>query len=113
MSAKRTFTHTLTALERGLVVEDLDAKLRALVNQCRDTNKKGSIALVLTIDPGKGSAFVIDAEVKIKLPQHNRFGTLMFPTPEGHLQRNDPLQGELEGIRSVDAPPDQEVRKAS
>lgn len=108
---KRTFALTVDTLRHGELSDELNEKLRELVLKCQDTDKAGSITLTLTLKPTKSGALEVIDEVKVKEPKADKGATLMFPTVEGHLQRNDPAQGELDGIRSVggdDAP----VRRA-
>jgi len=47
--------------------------------------------------------------VSLRLPKPERGVSIFFATPDNNLQQNDPRQGELEGIRSVDAEPEKAV----
>lgn len=98
---KRTFVQTLDTLRYGELTSELDKNLRELVLACTGANKGGELVLKIKLKPTKSGAIDLIDEVSMKLPKQDKGTTLMFPTVEGHLQRNDPAQGELEGIRSV------------
>jgi hypothetical protein len=73
------------------------------VQRAIDTGKAAEITLKIKIKPeanGK-QVFILD-EIKSKIPQFAREQTILFPTPEGNLQREDPRQTSIPGIRSVD-----------
>lgn len=97
---RRPFPDTLRDLRGGETLEDLAAKLQELVHAVQSTAGGGSITLVIEVKPAKGSseAVIVTDHIKSKLPQLRAQGTLMFPTPEGNLQRNNPNQRELPGI---------------
>lgn len=97
----RPFTDLLTALRFGELHEELTDKLNELVTTCTDTGKAGTLTLTLKLKPSKGGAIEISDDVKTKLPSFEHASTLMFPTPEGNLQREDPRQLKLEGLREV------------
>lgn len=100
---RRKFSQTIDNLRRGALGDELDNALRDLVNQCRLTERKGQLILTLTIKPTKGQHFEVIDDVKLKAPVAEKGTTLMFPTPEGWLTRNDPQQADLvDQIREVD-----------
>lgn len=103
----RPFTDTLVALRYGQTHDELTDALNELVNRCTNTNKAGKLVLTLSLKPGKGGQLEITDDMKLTLPKEDRASTIMFATPEHNLQREDPRQRPLEGIRSVD----QEVRE--
>src|SRR5882672_4541380 len=107
---KRSFTQTLETLRHGELTGELDKHLRELVIACDGASKAGE--LTLKIKPTKSGAMEIIDDFSVKMPKADRSTTIMFPTVEGNLQRNDPAQGELDGIRVVE--PDQRpVRSAT
>jgi hypothetical protein len=97
----RPFIDTLTALRYGELHDELSEKLNELVTACSETGKAGALTLTLKLKPSKGGAMEISDEVKSKVPKLEHGSTLMFPTPEGNLQREDPRQLKLEGLREV------------
>lgn len=99
--AIRPFIDTLTALRYGELHDELSEKLNELVAACADTGKAGTLTLTLKLKPSKGAALEISDEVKVKVPKLEHGSTLMFPTPEGNLQREDPRQLKLEGLLEV------------
>jgi hypothetical protein len=102
MAPTRTFNDTLAALRYGTLSDELNSKLRELVGACSATGRKGALALTITLKPGKGGQIEVADELKVTLPKEEKGTTLLFATPENALQRDDPRQLTLEGLRSVD-----------
>jgi len=97
------FTHTITQLRYGQTAEELSEHVARCVNAARDTNKIAELTIKLRFKPEANGAqiFIID-EIKPKIPSFPREATILFPTPQGNLQREDPRQTSLPGLRSVD-----------
>lgn len=97
---RRSFADTLRDVKGGDAIEELDSQLQQLVQQVQRTHKGGSLKLTMEIKPMKGSteAVVVKATVTTKAPTFDDAGTVLFPTPEGNLQRNFHKQDELPGI---------------
>lgn len=97
---RKTFADTLRDIRAGQHIEELDAKLQQLVQQIQRTNKAGKLTLTLDIKPMKGSteAVVVKATIAVKEPAFDDAGTVLFPTPEGNLDRAYHKQPELPGI---------------
>ena len=58
--------------------------------------------LSIKIKPvGKAGQVELDSDLKVKKPKPVRGKTLMFATPDNNLQREDPRQRTLDGVRSV------------
>lgn len=108
----RTFAQTIDSLRFGTLSDELTDKLRELVNQCATTGRAGTITLTLALKPGKGGQIEVFDEVKLKLPKEEKGSSLMFATPENNLQREDPRQMQLEGLRSVE-PTTGELRRVT
>ena len=98
----RTFTSTVEALRFGALGDELTDKLRDLVASCATTGRAGAITLTLALKPGKGGQIEVFDEIKVKLPKEEKGSSLMFATPENNLQREDPRQLSIDGLRSVD-----------
>lgn len=97
----RPFNEFLANLRFGEAHDELSEKLNQLVEQCVKTDKAGTLTFTVTLRPTKGGAVEVTDDVKIKSPELPHGATLMFPTPENNLQRTDPRQGTLEGVRVV------------
>ncbi len=100
----RPFTDTLREIRDGDALNEISAKLNQVVGAVRETGKAGTVTLKLTIKPaGKGnvSAIFVEDMITSKLPKHDTGSTIFFPTPEDNLQRKNPAQDELPGLRSV------------
>ena len=98
----RTFTDTIGALRFGTLSDELTDKLRDLVATCAATGRNGALTLTLQLKPGKGGQIEVFDEIKVKLPKEEKGSSLMFATPENNLQREDPRQLQLDGLRTVD-----------
>lgn len=96
--------------------DELADGLNDLVHACTETGKSGSITLTLKLKPlsGKASQIEIESDVKVKEPALPRAKNLMFATPDNNLQREDPRQQTLEGLRTPAQEEDAqaEIRKA-
>lgn len=98
----RTYTSTIEALRFGTLGDELTDKLRDLVATCATTGRAGAITLTLALKPGKGGQIEVFDEIKLKLPKEEKGSSLMFATPDNNLQREDPRQLTLDGLRTVD-----------
>lgn len=98
----RPFTDTLGALRFGTLNEDLSKSLNELVQACSSTGKTGELTLKIKLKPGKGGQIEVFDDIKLNAPKEERGSSIMFATPEGNLQREDPRQMQLEGLRAVD-----------
>ena len=97
---RRSFVDTLRDVRAGETLEQLDAELQNLVQAIMRTNKAGKLKFELDIKPMKGSteAVVCKATVTVKAPVFDDAGTVLFPTPDGNLERSYHKQAELPGI---------------
>ncbi|WP_407715761.1 hypothetical protein ACJJWD_09400 [Comamonas testosteroni] len=69
-----------------------------------ETGKLSELTLKIKLKPlpGTSGQVELDTDVKSKLPQPTRGKTLMFTTPNNNLQRENPKQQTLEGLRTAD-----------
>ena len=98
----RTFSQTIDTLRFGTLGDELTDKLRDLTAICASTGRAGAITLTLQLKPGKGGQIEVFDEIKLKHPKEEKGSSLMFATPENFLQREDPRQMQIEGLRTVD-----------
>jgi len=97
------FLHTLSTLRYGQTQYELSEELHNAVRRAIYTGKVAEITLKLKIKPeANGAQVFITDEIKSKIPQFTREQTILFPTPEGNLIREDPRQTTLPGIRSIE-----------
>ncbi|AOJ09627.1 hypothetical protein [Burkholderia mayonis] len=101
MAGPKPFNDTLVQLRYGELHEELTDAINEVVMKVASTQKAGKITLTLAFKSGKGGQIEIADELKVTLPKEERGSTIMFATPEGNLQREDPRQKTFEGIRSV------------
>ena len=89
----KPFASWLCEQAAGKTEAELTDGLRDLVHRVTETGKKGSITLVVNVEPMKGDAsmLVVSDEIKLKLPEHDRKASI-FWEKDGQLLRNDPNQ---------------------
>ena len=97
----RPFTDTLNALRYGTLNDDLSTALNELVDKCSATGKVGELTLKIKLKPGKGGQIEVFDDIKVSAPKEERGSSIMFVSPEGNLQREDPRQLQIDGLRSV------------
>jgi len=105
------FNVTVSQLRNGRTQDELSEKLNEVVNACRETGKMGEITLKIKVKPDKGAngQYFLEDAITAKAPQADRGQTIMFGTPEGNLQRNDPRQAEMELRKVSDQPSETKV----
>lgn len=98
--ARRSLFDTLREVRGGEAIEELDASLQRLVRAVLATGGGGRLTLTLDVQPSKGSTeiVVVKDSIKLKEPEVRSKGTVMFPTVEGNLQRQNPNQRDLPGL---------------
>ena len=91
------FVLTLNAIYNGALADELNDKLTEVVRAAEATGKVGSIGITLKIKTkGNSGQVEITPAVTAKIPEHERGTALMFATPEGNLQLQDPRQQALD-----------------
>jgi hypothetical protein len=97
---QRPWEQTLEACEDGKVLVDLDQAMTTAVAALRESfstvggKPRAGITLKVALKMEKGLVFV-DCDVTTKLPKRERAMTLLYPTKDNTLARNDPKQGTL------------------
>ena len=86
------------------LAEELADALNDMVHASTETGKASEVAIKIKLKPLGGSSgqVELDTDVKTKLPQPVRGKTLMFATPDNNLQRENPKQQTLQGLRTAD-----------
>ena len=104
LQAKRKpFTDFLKQVDFGNVEQEATDALQDIVHASTQTGKAGELTLKIKIKPiGTTGQVELEADVKAKVPQPTRGKTLMFATPDNNLQRENPRQTTLEGLRTAD-----------
>lgn len=96
------FLGTLKEIRQGQSLHELSEHLAVLVEAVRATGRKGSLTYTLTIKPaskGETVTLMVEDAVSVKRPNPERGTTVFFATNDNGLQRNDPRQPELLGLR--------------
>ena len=86
------------------LAEELADALNDMVHASTETGKASELTVKIKLKPVGGSSGQVELEtdVKSKLPQPTRGKTLMFSTPNNNLQRENPKQQTLAGLRTAD-----------
>jgi hypothetical protein len=97
------FIRTAGELRGGLFLDEVSGELNMLVAAVRDTARGGKLIITLAIKPASKDAnvLVIEDSVTVKMPRSERGNTILFATNKNTLQRHDPRQPELSGLREV------------
>lgn len=105
------FLKTFQEIRRGELVMELGAHLTDLVMGVRETGRAGELVIKIKLAPaskGNIDTLLITDDVKVKRPTPERGATILFATKTNTLQRHDPRQPELSGLREVVALPRKE-----
>lgn len=100
--AGEDFCEVLRELRQGSSVEMLTEELRDLVQAVRDTGRRGKLVLTLDVKPastGDNVVLTLADTVKVTKPSIERVETIFYAGKGNVLQRNDPRQPELAGLR--------------
>lgn len=103
----RPFGAWLQEQSSGATHEELSEGLWDLTARVRETGKKGTLTLIVTVEPmpkTDGQVLVVTDEIRLKLPEFARQGSVFYADREGNLTRTNPDQPELTGLREVPAP---------
>lgn len=110
----RPFFDTLREIRRGEILDDCAAELVKCVSSVDETGKPAKLTIELTIKPAAKVAgtYVISDRIRSKLPDLPAGETILYGTPEGNLQANDPRQSSMD-LKAVasDKPQAGELRK--
>lgn len=100
----RPFADWLREQAGGKSHDELSDAVYDLVQRVKDTGKKGSIVYTISIGPMKGDkdVLVVDDQIKLKLPEHDRKASLFYTDKTGNLTRTDPNQPQFEGLREIE-----------
>jgi hypothetical protein len=109
----KPFTDTLNSLRYGSLSDELTEKLEELLSRCVAAHASGTLTLKLKLKPGNAGQIEITDDVTITAPKEQKGTSIMFATPEGNLQREDPRQQSLPGLKSVEEGTKQELKKVS
>lgn len=112
--AIRPFDQVLREINGGRLVEELTNELTEVVEAVKASGKAGKIALTITLKP-RGSAnaqLEVIPSVRGTKPERERPLSIFYINQDMGLQRNDPQQGDLPGMRPVRESDDQQEKTA-
>lgn len=91
----KDFTEVVDAIDAGGLTQELNEKLQKVVQAVRETGKKGSVSLTLSIDM-KGAQVEVTSKVKTKAPNPDRPAQFFYYDEDGNLFGRDPRQTEID-----------------
>jgi hypothetical protein len=109
------FLRTLRDMRRGGLLVDCETHLTDLVMGVRETGRAGELLVRIKIAPaskGNVDTLLVTDDIRVKRPRPEVGSTIFFATTANTLQRNDPRQPELSGLREVVAMPSAPKEKA-
>lgn len=96
MTTKQTsFCQTLSNLQHGYSLQELDQLLTEALQASQDTGKVSKVSVTLTIKPNGAGTYKITDDIKSTLPKFEKEATLLFTDGEQQLVREDPRQQKL------------------
>lgn len=110
------FSATLKDLRGGQADVDIGAALGELIAAVRETGRGGVLTVQIKVKPvnaNDGSQVTVEDNIKVMKPSPQRGVTVLFTTNDNALQRKDPRQPELSGLRVVTEFPNQEKSEAA
>jgi len=108
------FLEVVASHRSGDIMPELDEKLTEVLQAVRETGKEGALTLTLKIRPyskNKIETVLIEDEIKSKIPELTKGGSIFFATEDNELHLNDPRQQTLE-LREIptERPPLKEAK---
>lgn len=99
----RPIQETLTAINNGTLLVDASDALASLVLAVDSTGKPGKLTIEVSLRKVNGLTMAATGKISVKKPPEPALETLLFPTPEGNLLREDPRQMKL-ALKAVTPP---------
>ncbi len=102
----RPFADWLREQSGGDTHEELGEGLHDLIARVRDTGKGGTLQLTVSVKPLKDdlNVLIVTDEIKLKLPEHDRKGSMFYADDDNNLVRSDPRQMTFDSLREVPPP---------
>ncbi len=103
----RSFLHLLQEIEYGACAQECSDKLFELgaairkIQIDRGGKVSGELTLKLKLSTDNDGPCQVHFDVAVKKPKLPRSASVFWLTKKGNLQREDPRQGSLPGIREV------------
>lgn len=111
MPVKNTsFCQTLSNLQRGSTIDELDQLLTDALQASQDTGKVSKLTVTLTIKPNGKGTYKITDDVKSTLPKFDKEATVLFTDGDQQLVREDPRQQKL-NLEQIDSGIPVELKK--
>lgn len=95
MIKQTSFCQTLSNLQHGYSLQELDQLLTEALQASQDTGKVSKVSVTLTIKPNGAGTYKITDDIKSTLPKFEKEATLLFTDGEQQLVREDPRQQKL------------------
>ncbi len=95
----------LVLMNRPSTHAELSEKLQRLVTAVRETGKKGTLGITITVGlfDGDPDRIVLGDKITMRMPEHDRKDSIFFPNQSGQLSRTDPNSLSPALFKDVDA----------
>ena len=100
----RPFAAFLAEHNNGAAANKASEELHALVAAVRDTGKKGTLTLKISLSAMDDTTLVALVDVVSAPPKHPEKSAVYFATKDGNLSREDPNQLKFDQLKEVAAP---------
>lgn len=104
----RDFASILLELSNGKTEPELSDTFATLIRRVKDTGKRGSLSLLIEVEPMRGdeTQILVKDSIKTKLPEHDRAASIFYLDRDDRPCRNDPRQASLFAtLRPTPEPP--------
>jgi hypothetical protein len=108
----RRFIDWLAEQRKGRTQNELTDALHNLIEACKDTGKKGSVTLTVSVKPEGGRMVMISDKIDTKLPKPDRDSALFYVTDDNELSKDDPDQRRLP-LQEVGETPAHDAKEVS
>ena len=102
-AAIRPFDAVLREINNGKLVDDITDEMTKVIAAVRSTGRAGKITVTLSLHPSGPCNEQLEVRPSIKgaAPELGRPISLFYINRDNGLQRDDPTQNELPGMRTV------------
>lgn len=101
----KTVSSILMEHRGGGLHNEASEELQGVVKAVKDTQKKGSLTITISVEPAKDDedSVVLSDTLKVSAPRPTTKPSRWFTDEHGNVSRTNPRQGEISGLRDVSA----------
>jgi|GEM_PF-5110975 len=101
----KTVSSILMEHRGGGLHNEASEELQTVVKAVKDTQKKGSLTITISVEPAKDDedSVVLSDTLKVNAPRPTTKPSRWFTDDHGNVSRTNPRQSEITGLRDVSA----------